>query len=57
MKKMSATNVLVVGLTGLGCEISKNLILAGMLLFFVAIFVFIVAVVVVPLFSFQVWLL
>eukprot|EP00906_Rhabdomonas_costata_P022806 RCo032857 len=29
MKKMSQTSVLVSGLTGLGCEIAKNLILAG----------------------------
>ncbi|KAJ2708175.1 E1 ubiquitin-activating protein [Coemansia sp. IMI 203386] len=29
MKKMSASNVLIVGLKGLGCEIAKNVILAG----------------------------
>jgi|Transcript_30594 ubiquitin-activating enzyme E1 len=29
MKKMSHSNVLIVGLSGLGCEIAKNLILAG----------------------------
>eukprot|EP00668_Euglena_longa_P015862 GGOE01020036.1.p1 GENE.GGOE01020036.1~~GGOE01020036.1.p1 ORF type:complete len:1011 (-),score=303.01 GGOE01020036.1:145-3156(-) len=29
MKKMSQSNILVVGLSGLGCEIAKNLILAG----------------------------
>jgi len=29
MKKMSHSNILVVGMTGLGCEIAKNLILAG----------------------------
>eukprot|EP01004_Peranema_trichophorum_P003089 NODE_209_length_3229_cov_21.355119_g181_i1.p1 GENE.NODE_209_length_3229_cov_21.355119_g181_i1~~NODE_209_length_3229_cov_21.355119_g181_i1.p1 ORF type:complete len:1014 (+),score=212.75 NODE_209_length_3229_cov_21.355119_g181_i1:54-3095(+) len=29
MKKMSSTRVLIVGMTGLGCEIAKNLILAG----------------------------
>ncbi|KAJ2819295.1 E1 ubiquitin-activating protein, partial [Coemansia erecta] len=29
MKKMSASNVLIVGLKGLGCEIAKNIILAG----------------------------
>ncbi|KAI7827274.1 hypothetical protein BX661DRAFT_182968 [Kickxella alabastrina] len=29
MKKMSSSNVLVVGLKGLGCEIAKNIILAG----------------------------
>ncbi|KAJ2745138.1 E1 ubiquitin-activating protein [Coemansia sp. BCRC 34301] len=29
MKKMSTSNVLVVGLKGLGCEIAKNIILAG----------------------------
>ncbi|ORX70907.1 ubiquitin-activating emzyme E1 [Linderina pennispora] len=29
MKKMSASNVLIIGLRGLGCEIAKNVILAG----------------------------
>lgn len=29
MKKMSHSNILIVGMTGLGCEIAKNLILAG----------------------------
>ncbi|KAJ2617152.1 E1 ubiquitin-activating protein [Coemansia sp. RSA 1365] len=29
MKKMSASNVLIVGLKGLGCEIAKNIVLAG----------------------------
>ncbi|KAJ2760191.1 E1 ubiquitin-activating protein, partial [Coemansia sp. BCRC 34490] len=29
MRKMSASNVLIVGLKGLGCEIAKNVILAG----------------------------
>ena len=31
MKQMARSNVLIVGLTGLGCEIAKNLILAGKL--------------------------
>ncbi|KAJ2174906.1 E1 ubiquitin-activating protein, partial [Coemansia sp. RSA 518] len=29
MKKMSASNVLIVGLKGLGCEVAKNIVLAG----------------------------
>ncbi|KAJ2852378.1 E1 ubiquitin-activating protein [Coemansia brasiliensis] len=29
MKKMGASNVLIVGLKGLGCEIAKNVVLAG----------------------------
>lgn len=29
MKKMGMSNVLIVGLKGLGCEIAKNVILAG----------------------------
>ncbi|KAJ2307184.1 E1 ubiquitin-activating protein, partial [Coemansia sp. Cherry 401B] len=29
MKKMSTSNVLIVGLKGLGCEIAKNVVLAG----------------------------